>query len=120
MLLTLTVLPRAAATPPIPAIPRLARKTQDTPLLKALGRCYYDRQHRLDAGIVADTVDIAKREGLGKVTVNETWRLAPLAPDIAEAISRGTLQRKVSMQLLLRNTLPLDWNEQRELIAGLG
>jgi hypothetical protein len=81
--------------------------THDTPLLKALGRCYY-WQHLLDTGVVADTVGIAKREGLGKVTVNETLRLAPLAPDIAEAILRGTLPRTVSRQLLVRIGVPLD------------
>lgn len=77
--------------------------TQDTPLLKALGCCCY-WQHLLDTGLVADTVEIATREGLGKVTVNETLRLAPLAPDIAEAILHGTLPWTVSRQLLLRIT----------------
>jgi hypothetical protein len=85
----------------------------------SLGRGYY-WPHLLDTGVVADTVEIAKREGLGKVTVNETLRLAPLAPDIAEAMLRGTLPRTVSRQLLLRVTLPLDWDAQRELIEGLG
>lgn len=93
--------------------------SQDTPLLKALGRCYY-WQHLLDTRAVADIGEIAKREGLARITVGETMRLASLAPDIAEAILRGTLPRTVSRQLLMRSTLPLCWEKQRELIVGLG
>ena len=51
---------------------------------------------------------IAKREGLGKVVINETLRLAPLALNIAEAILRGTLPQRLSRQLLLRNTVRLE------------
>jgi hypothetical protein len=93
--------------------------TQDTPLLKALGRCYY-WQHLLDSGAVVDIGEIATREGLAKITVGETMRLASLAPDIAEAILRGTAPRTVSRQMLVRVTLPLDWQKQREMIAGIG
>ncbi len=93
--------------------------TQDVSLLIALGRCYY-WQHLLDTGAASDTVEIAKLEGLTKITVNETLRLAPLAPDIAEAILRGTIARTASRQLLLRNRVPRDWGEQREMIDGVG
>lgn len=93
--------------------------TQDTPLLKALGRCYY-WQRLLDSGAVADIGEIATREGLARITVGETMRLASLAPDIAEAILRGTLPRTVSRQVLLRITIPLDWDKQRKIIAGFG
>jgi len=95
------------------------KPSHDSPLIKALGRCYY-WQHLLDTGMVEDTVEIAKRENLSKVTVNETLRLVSLAPGIAEAILRGTLPRTTSRQLLLRMTLPLDWGKQAEMIAGLG
>lgn len=52
-------------------------------MLKILEGCCYG-QHLLDTGAVADTDEIAKREGLRKITVNETLRLVPLAPDIAQ------------------------------------
>ena len=95
------------------------KPSHDSSLIKALGRCYY-WQHLLDTGMVEDTVEIAKRENLSKVTVNETLRLVSLAPDIAEAILRGTLPRTTSQQLLLRITLPPDWGKQAVMIAGIG
>ena len=95
------------------------KPNHDSPLIKALGRCYY-WQHLLDTGVVEDTVEIAKREGLSKVTVNETLRLVALAPDIANAILNGSLPRTVSRQLLVRITLPSDWGKQAEMIAGIG
>ena len=95
------------------------KPSHDSPLIKALGRCYY-WQHLLDTGVVEDTVEIAKREGLSKVTVNVTLRLVALAPDIANAILNGSLPRTVSRQLLVRITLPSDWGKQAEMIAGIG
>lgn len=92
---------------------------QDTFLLKTLGRCYY-WQHLLDSGVVADAMEIAKQEGLSKITVSETLRLASLAPDIADAVLNGTLPRTVSRYLFLRAAPPLDWNMQREMIDGFG
>lgn len=92
---------------------------QDTFLLKTLGRCYY-WQHLLDTGVVADTGEIAAREGLSKITVNETLRLASLAPDIADAALHGTLPRTVSRYLFLRAAPPLDWDMQLDMIASFG
>jgi len=92
---------------------------QDTCLLKTLGRCYY-WQHLLDTGVVADTGEIAAQESLSKITVNETLRLATLAPDIADAALHGTLPRTVSRYLFLRAAPPLDWDMQRDMIASFG
>ena len=91
----------------------------DPSLLKALGRCHY-WQHLLDSGAVADPAEIAIREGLNRATINETLRLGSLAPDIVDAILNGAVPRTVSRQLLLRTMLPLDWGEQRAMIARLG
>ena len=91
----------------------------DTFLLKTLGRCYY-WQHLLETGVVADTVEIASKEGLSKVTVNETLRLISLAPDIVDAALNGTLPATVSRHLFLRAAPPLDWNAQRAMIASFG
>ncbi|MDP2751124.1 MAG: hypothetical protein Q8O31_00740 [Rhodocyclaceae bacterium] len=97
---------------PMPAI----SPCQDVSLLKTLGRCYY-WQHLLDSGAMADSKEIAVKEGLNKITVNETLRLAFLAPDIAQAVLEGTLVRTASRFLFLRGSLPLDWEEQRKKVA---
>lgn len=91
----------------------------DRPLLAALGRGFY-WQHLLDTGAVADTAEIAAREGLHRVTVNDAQRFALLAPDILAAALDGRLPRTFSLETLQRQTTPLDWSLQRQLIAELG
>lgn len=55
--------------------------SQDPTLLKALARGVY-WQHLLDTGAAGDAAEIAEREGLHRVTVNDGLRFALLAPDI--------------------------------------
>lgn len=92
---------------------------QDRPLLKALGRGIYWQQ-LIDNGTVASSAEIAERECIHRSTVNDLLRLALLAPDIVQAAYEGRLPRAVSLEALLRAKVPLDWNEQRRLIASLG
>lgn len=92
---------------------------QDRPLLKALGRGIYWQQ-LIDSGTVASGTEIAERECIHRSTVNDLLRLALLAPDIVQAAYEGRLPRAVSLEALLRAKVPLDWNEQRRLIASLG
>ncbi len=92
---------------------------QDRPLLKALGRGIY-WQKLIDNGTVASGTEIAERECIHRSTVNDLLRLALLAPDIIQAAYEGRLPRAVSLEALLRAKVPLDWNEQRRLIASLG
>ena len=54
---------------PTPAI----SPNQDPALLRALGRALYWR-HLLDTGVVADTAEIAEREGLHRTFVNDHLR----------------------------------------------
>ena len=102
----------------VTASPVLAPE-QDHPLLKALGRGIYWQQ-LLDTGAVESTMEIAEREGIHRSTINEMLRLALLAPDIVPAAYEGRLPRAVSLEAILRATVPYDWNEQRRLIASLG
>ena len=112
--------PEGVANPvSVNALVPVITPNQDTSFLRTLGRCYY-WQHLLDTGEVADTLEIAAQEGLSKITVNETLRLASLAPDIADAALHGTLPRTVSRHLFLRAAPPLDWDMQREMIAAFG
>lgn len=91
---------------------------QDPTLLRALGRGFY-WQHLLDTGMAADAPEIAEREGLHRVTVNDALRFALLAPDILAAALDGSLPRTCSLETLQRQTTPLDWALQRRMIAQL-
>ena len=91
-----------------PAIPPCL----DPALIKALRRGHY-WQHLLDTGAVADTAEIAAREGLHKVTVNDAVRFALLAPDIVQAALQGRLPRTLSLEALQRDSIALDWARQR-------
>ncbi|NMG28407.1 site-specific recombinase resolvase [Aromatoleum evansii] len=87
----------------------------DPTLLRALGRGLY-WQHLLDAGIVADTAEIAAREGLHRVTVNDTLCFAQLAPSILAAALDGCLRRTFSLEKLQRYSIPMDWDAQHRLM----
>ena len=82
----------------------------------AFARTFY-WQHLLDEGVVASGADITKCEGLHHSTVNELLRLTLLDPAIIQRILAGQRPRCMSLLWFQRNPLPLDWMEQRELVA---
>jgi hypothetical protein len=94
-------------------------QNQDPTLLKVLGRGFY-WQHLLDTGTVADAAEIAEREGMHRVTINDGLRFALLAPGIVQAALEGTLSRTMSLEMLQRRSVPLDWVEQRGMVDELG
>lgn len=98
---------------PLPLLPQ-----HDPTLIKALAKGLY-WQHLLDSGAVSSTAELAKREGLHKVTINEGLRLALLSPDIVRAALEGTLPRTVSLETLQRTMIPQDWHKQREVVSSL-
>ncbi|WP_416268595.1 hypothetical protein SD235_00030 [Burkholderia cepacia] len=91
--------------------------TLDARLLRTLGRGFYWR-HLLDSGEVKTAAEIADKEGVHKVTVNDAVRLSLLSPTIIEAALTGTLSRTVSLEALLRTRMPADWNGQQCTLAG--
>lgn len=91
--------------------------SQDPTLLRALARGFY-WQHLLDTGVVEEASEIAEREGLHRVTVNDGLRFALLAPDLVQSALGGLLPRTMSLKVLQRRSVSLDWGEQREMIAG--
>lgn len=93
--------------------------SQDPTLLKTLARGYY-WQHLLDTGAAGDAAEIAEREGLHRVTVSDALRFALLAPEIVLSALDGTLPRTMSLEMLQRRTIPLDWEVQRRMVEGLG
>ncbi|MBK8321601.1 MAG: hypothetical protein IPL06_02420 [Betaproteobacteria bacterium] len=86
--------------------------SHDSTLLRALGRGIY-WQHLLDTGVVADTAEIAQREGLHKTFVSDHLRLAILAPALVESALRGELPRNVTRLDLMRDGIPACWLIQR-------
>lgn len=66
------------------------------------------------------TIDeIANSAGLTKPRILQMIDHAFLAPDIVKQISGGRQPVRLTSEWLQRNTLPLDWDEQRQLIASL-
>lgn len=92
--------------------------SQDPTLLRVLARGFY-WQHLLDSGVVEAAAEIAEREGLHRVTVNDGLRFALLAPDIVRSALEGSLPRTMSLEMLQRRSVSLEWPEQREMVEGL-
>ncbi|CAK0781757.1 hypothetical protein CCP4SC76_7940003 [Gammaproteobacteria bacterium] len=79
----------------------------DPCLLIALGRAWH-WQELIDAGVVSNGADIARREGLHPTTVNKILRLTLLVPDLVEQLMEGTqpialiLKAQYEPKLLIR------------------
>jgi hypothetical protein len=59
------------------------------------------------------------REGVSRSCLVRLVRLAYLSPALTEAILAGTQPAAITPSRLLRNTrLPLDWQEQRQLLTA--
>ena len=63
--------------------------------------------------------EIAATETTSKRRIQQVTDWALLAPDIVRMIIEGHQPIGLTSNWLLRHKLPLDWNEQRELIATL-
>ena len=101
------------------AAERQARKaSQDSELVRALGLAHYWSQ-LLDAGKAKTLADIARLEAMNVVQVREILRLTLLAPDIIEAIVDARAPRRLTLEFLLRRSVPRDWEEQRRLVESL-
>ncbi len=91
----------------------------DPALVRAWGRSLY-WQHLLDTGVVKDTAELAKQEGVHKSIVHEYLRLALLAPELVEAILAGRQPKTLTLERLMRSKLPLTWTAQRAWVKALG
>lgn len=68
--------------------------------------------------MVGSGSEIAQREGLHDLTVNELLRLTLLEPAIIQSILAGRQPRCMSLLWFQRNPLPTDWLTHREAVAG--
>jgi hypothetical protein len=93
----------------------------DPTLIKAIarGRRWFTE---LASNAAADTLEIAKREGLRDSYVRRLIPLALLAPAIVEAICAGSQPPDLTAEELTRRAeLPITWDDQqRELGIGFG
>ena len=72
----------------------------------------------LDAGEFESGSAIARAEGLHHSTVNELLRLTLLAPDIVEQLLAGRQPRRLTLIWFQRNPIPVDWQQQRQIIQS--
>lgn len=100
-------------------VERQARKaSEDSALVRALGLAHY-WQTLLDSGKAKTPADIARLEAMNVVQVREILRLTLLAPDIIEAIVDARAPRRLTLEFLLRRSIPRDWEEQRGLVESV-
>ena len=102
------------ATPSMPGQVPVA----DESLMRALAKGMFWQQ-LLDEGRVASINDLAAVEGGDRMRVYKMLKLARLAPEIVEDITRGRQPVGLSMEFFMGYRLPDDWDAQRQMIAGL-
>lgn len=91
------------------------RSVHDVTLIEGLARAFY-WQHLLDTGAMQSGSAIARAENLNYTVVNEMLRLTLLAPDIVELLMAGRQPRRMTLIWFQRNSLPVDWEAQRQIV----
>ena len=91
------------------------RSVHDVTLLDGVARAFY-WQHLLNTGAMQSGSAIARAEKLHPSVVNELLRLTLLAPDIIEQFMAGKQPRRLTLIWFQRNPLPVDWEEQRQIV----
>jgi len=88
----------------------------DPALVKAIarGRAWFDE---LAAGRVRSLQELALRDGITRRYIRRLVDLAFLSPKLVEAILEGQQSDELTATRLTELDLPLDWAEQRRLIA---
>ena len=86
--------------------------------MRALGLAHYWRQ-LLDSGKTKTPADIARLEGIEVTRVREILRLTLLAPDVIAAIVKARAPRRLTLESLLRRSIPRDWEEQRRRVESV-
>jgi hypothetical protein len=71
----------------------------------------------IDRSAELSITQIAERAGRCRAYLTKLYRVAHLAPDIAELIMRGQQPGNLSTRMLLNTRFPLAWQDQRSLLA---
>jgi hypothetical protein len=96
-------------------VPRQHREPDPT-LVKALARAFRWRK-LLENGTFGTITELAKAEKINSSYVSRILRLTLLAPDLVQAILSASLDRAVTIDLLMK-PFPSNWREQEELVAN--
>lgn len=89
----------------------------DTKFIECLGLAFYWQQ-LIDSGVMASGSEIARQEGMHFTNVNELLRLTLLAPDIINQLMTGRQPRRLKVKWFQRYPLPVNWQEQRKIVAS--
>ena len=101
-------------------LPGLAQENHssrcDPALIKAIvrGRAWFEE---LATGRVRSPQELAKRDGITRRYIRRLVNLAFLTPPLVEAILQGRQPAELTATRLSELDLPLDWTEQRRLLA---
>jgi DNA invertase Pin-like site-specific DNA recombinase len=89
----------------------------DPALIKAVtrGRLWFEE---LVAGRARSLHELANREGISRRYIRRLVNLAFLSPQLVEAILQGRQPIALTTKRLTELDLPLDWHEQRTLLAS--
>ena len=69
-------------------------------------------------GRVRSLQELAKRDGISRRYIRRLVGLAFLSPELVEAIVQGRQPVELTATRLTELDLPLDWSEQRRLLAS--
>ena len=118
-MVTLRFKTKGASQPaPSPESHHTNPSVHDSVFIVGLARAFYWQQ-LLDSGAMPSGTAIARSEGLHPSTVNELLRLTLLSPDLIEQWMRGAQPAGLNLMWFQRHPLPVDWTEQREVLARL-
>jgi hypothetical protein len=95
---------------------KLHCRQADNAMVKALARGFRWRE-MLESGKHATVAEIAADERINESYVSRHLRLSLLAPDIIEAILRGSQPPTMTLARLMRQ-IPVSWREQRAAISA--
>ena len=84
-------------------------------LIQAIVRSY-KWNHLLDNDPAANVKEIATRENVERTYVGDVLRLKYLAPEIVTMILHGTQPRSLKVSHLIRQPIPLCWDQQKKLL----
>src|SRR5207245_3946265 len=89
----------------------------DPALIKAIarGRAWFEE---LATGRARSVQELAKRDGISRRYIRRLVGLAFLSPRLVEAILKGRQPIGLTATRLSELDLPLDWTEQRSLLAS--
>ena len=91
-------------------------KNYDNALIKAVVRAHKWKT-MLECGDMPSIRALGRHEGVPHSYVDKILRLTELAPDITAAIINGHQPQSLQLQMLTKQQVPYDWQEQREKLG---